>query len=131
MPKRDILCAIWSPNVCSLKCYGCFRAWTAWAIYLLIHTLLSWADEVMASHYCSHLLWWCWQFWHFQEQLWLGYECNLCHIIFKINVLEFFLQFHRYSASQVFLFSFWAEFGSEFDYLWFYMILYFTCIGRS
>jgi hypothetical protein len=46
MLKRDILCAIWFPNVCSVKCRGYFRAWTAWVIYLLIYTQLSWADEV-------------------------------------------------------------------------------------
>jgi hypothetical protein len=49
MVKRDILCAIWSPNVCSLRCCGYSRAWTAWVIYILMYTPLSWADEVRVS----------------------------------------------------------------------------------
>jgi hypothetical protein len=91
MLKRDILCAIWSPNVCSLKGCGYFRAWTAWVIYLLTYTPLSGADEVsvvIASHYCSYLLQRCWQFWHFHEQLWLVqslsyYLQNHCFRIFS------------------------------------------------
>lgn len=46
MLKRDILCTIWYPNVCSLKGWGYFTAWTASVIYLLIYTPLSGADEV-------------------------------------------------------------------------------------